>query len=101
MTYHKDNIFTNTSSKTTLSCNIMGYLDDTTYFSNSLPHLKNQNHYINTKDAKPIYQKACLIPLVYREWLKIEIKEMEESSIIKETSSPWSSSIVLVPKKGS
>ena len=58
-------------------------------------------HDVNIGDAKPIYQKARSILPAYREWLKMEIKEMEESGIIKEASSPWSSPIVLVLKKES
>jgi deoxyuridine 5'-triphosphate nucleotidohydrolase len=58
-------------------------------------------HEVDTGDTKPIYQKARPIPPAYREWLRAELKEMEEAGIIKQAISPWASPIVLTPKKGS
>src|SRR5262249_2608410 len=57
-------------------------------------------HEVDTGDAQPIYQKARPLPPAYREWLRAEIKEMEEAGIIKQGISPWASPIVIAPKKG-
>jgi hypothetical protein len=56
-------------------------------------------HEIKTKDATPIKQKAYRIAHSDHEFVKNEIQAMKEKGIIRESSSPWASPIVLVPKK--
>ena len=54
---------------------------------------------INTPNARPIKQRAYKASPDDLEFLGTEIEEMEKRGIIRESSSPWSSPVVLVPKK--
>ena len=54
---------------------------------------------INTGDALPIKQRPRRLPLSKRHLVEEQIKEMEEAGVIRPSSSPWASPIVLVPKK--
>jgi hypothetical protein len=47
----------------------------------------------------PIYQRAYRTPLTKREAIDTEIDKMLELGIIRESSSPWGSPVLLVPKK--
>ena len=54
---------------------------------------------IDTGDAMPIKQRPRRLPLSKRHLVEEQIKEMEEAGVIRPSSSPWASPIVLVPKK--
>ena len=56
-------------------------------------------HRIHTGEAAPIRQQPRRLPLCKREEAKRAIKEMKELGVIEPSTSPWSSSIVLVGKK--
>src|SRR5688572_20674369 len=56
-------------------------------------------HEIKTRDAMPIKQRAYRIAHSDHDFIKNEIQAMQEKGIIRESSSPWASPIVLVPKK--
>src|SRR6185436_3940034 len=56
-------------------------------------------HTIDTKDAAPIKQRAYRIASSNQEFIQKEIQTMFEKGLIRESSSPWASPIVLVPKK--
>ena len=55
-------------------------------------------HEISTGNARPIKQRAYRAPPDTNEFLKKEIDTMLDKSIIRESSSPWSSPVVVVPK---
>ena len=56
-------------------------------------------HQVHTGDAVPIRQNAYRIPYSRREVVKKELDEMLEAGVIRPSSSPWASPIVLVNKK--
>lgn len=56
-------------------------------------------HNINTTDEEPIYTKSYRLPQVHKEEVKQQIKKMLEDGIIRNSTSPWSSPIWIVPKK--
>ncbi|CAG2200883.1 unnamed protein product [Mytilus edulis] len=56
-------------------------------------------HTIDTGDAVPIKQHPRRVPLAYAEAEKEAIIELQKKGIIRESSSPWASPIVLVKKK--
>jgi len=56
-------------------------------------------HSIDTGDAKPIKKNPYRIPHALKPVLEEHIDEMLEKRIIEPSTSPWSSSIVLVQKK--
>ena len=58
-------------------------------------------HDVDTGDADPIKQRPYRTPPAYQKWVREEITKMEEAGIIRKSSSPWSSPIVIAPKKGS
>ena len=58
-------------------------------------------HEIETGDHKPIKQRAYNCPPDDQEFIKKEIEAMESKGIIRESYGPWSSPVVLVPKKDS
>lgn len=56
-------------------------------------------HRIETDDDKPIHQKTYKYPYHLRQEVSDQIQKMLESGIIRESSSPWTSPIWVVPKK--
>ena len=56
-------------------------------------------HSIDTGDAKPIRQPPRRIPFGQREEVDKQLNQMLEKGLIEPSSSPWSSSLVLVKKK--
>ena len=56
-------------------------------------------HAINTGDAAPVRQQVRRIPPVRREEARKLLSEMLKKDVIKPSSSPWASPIVLVQKK--
>ena len=56
-------------------------------------------HHIDTGSAQPIRLVPYRIPQAYRDTVKKELHEMEESGIIERSSSEWAAPIVLVRKK--
>jgi hypothetical protein len=64
----------------------------------SLTQTSLVEHIIPTGDVMPIRQKAYRMPPDAQEFVKKEIEAMKSKGIIQESSSPWASPIVLVPK---
>ena len=56
-------------------------------------------HEINVGDAAPIRQKPYRIPYSQRDVIKKELDEMLAADIIRPSTSPWASPVVLVGKK--
>ena len=56
-------------------------------------------HQINTEGHYPIKQPMRRTPFVQREQIAEMVQCMEQQGIVKPSASPWSSPIVLVPKK--
>ena len=56
-------------------------------------------HRIDTGDQPPIKQPIWRVPFVYRNKIAEMVEDMEKQGVIKPSASPWSSPVVLVPKK--
>ena len=56
-------------------------------------------HNIDTGEAAPIKQPPYRLPPHYKQWVRDEIKELLKCGIIRPSISPWSSPIVIIPKK--
>ncbi|CAG2241065.1 unnamed protein product [Mytilus edulis] len=56
-------------------------------------------HKINTGDATPIKQNPRRLPLAKQEVADREVQRMLDIGVIEPSISPWSSPIVLVPRK--
>ena len=56
-------------------------------------------HYINVGDTAPIQQKPYRVPYSQRELVKKELDRMLDAQVIRTSTSPWASPIVLVAKK--
>ena len=56
-------------------------------------------HYITVGDAVPVQQKPYRIPYSQRELVKQELDQMMKARVIRPSTSPWASPIVLVTKK--
>ena len=50
-------------------------------------------------EGPPIASKPYAVPLMYKEFVDQEIKQIEEAGIISRSMSNWASSILVVPKK--
>ena len=57
-------------------------------------------HSIDTGDARPFKQQLRRHPQAYLEFIDQHVDKMMEKGIVSPTSSPWSSNVVLVRKKG-
>ena len=61
--------------------------------------VKNMKHRIITDDALPVNKKPHRIPHAWNDEVDKQIKEMLDNGIIRPSSSPWNSPIILVKKK--
>ena len=66
---------------------------------NDLGRTTVAEHEIHTGDAAPIKQRPRRTPISFKGEEEKEIKSMLEKGVIRESSSPWSSPVVLVRKK--
>lgn len=70
-------------------------------------HLKSDNltftnvvkHRIDTKDDIPVYTKSYRYPYSLKEEVQSQIRDLLQQGIIRQSNSPWSSPIWVVPKK--
>ena len=58
-----------------------------------------QHHNINTKGRSPIFQAPRRLPWNSREATRELVKGMKKQGVVEDSTSPWSSPIVLVKKK--
>lgn len=56
-------------------------------------------HEINTGNHAPIHQKPYRIPVSQRAEVKAQFADMLKAGVIEPSNSPWSSPLVIVPKK--
>lgn len=56
-------------------------------------------HHIDTGEARPIKVRPRRLPLVKQEAADQEVRAMLKAGIIEASNSPWSSAVVMVPKK--
>ncbi|RWS02907.1 reverse ribonuclease integrase-like protein [Dinothrombium tinctorium] len=61
--------------------------------------IKNTEHIIDTGRAQPVKSVPYRVPHKYRDFLKKEIDDMLAAGLIRESNSPWASSVFVVPKK--
>ena len=62
-------------------------------------HTKSLNVDIDTGCHPSFAQKPHLLPLKHTRWVREELKMLQKAGIISQSVSPWSISIVIVPKK--
>ena len=68
-------------------------------FDENLGHTTILIHKINTGNSTPIKQHPCRIPFAHRDESERQIANMLDKGIIRESTSSWSSPIILVKKK--
>ena len=56
-------------------------------------------HRIITENAMPVHQKPRRIPLAWENEVHVQLQEMLDNDIIRPSTSPWNSPIILVKKK--
>jgi hypothetical protein len=66
---------------------------------NDLGECTLRKHHIRTQDVSPIFIQPYRKSMAEREGIKKEVEEMLQADIIEQSTSPWSSPVVLVPKK--
>ena len=64
-----------------------------------LSHVSNIKHKINTTDDIPIYSRQYRYPYAYKKEIDNQVEDLLKKDIIRESYSPWSSPIWIVPKK--
>ena len=65
----------------------------------TIGHTDFVQHQGNTGDHPPIKQHAQRVPFFYREKITTMMDEMEAMGVIRLSSSPWASPVVLVASK--
>lgn len=65
----------------------------------TLTHTSCIKHEIRTSDEIPTYSKSYRYPECYREEIKNQVDKLLKEKIIRESYSPWSSPVWVVPKK--
>ena len=56
-------------------------------------------HRIFTEDVPPVSSQLYMVPLTKQTFINEEVQRMLDNNLIKESSSPWASPVVLVTKK--
>lgn len=64
-----------------------------------LSHTSAIKHEIKTTDEIPIYSKSYRYPECYKEEISNQVNKLLSENIIRESYSPWSSPVWMVPKK--
>ena len=64
-----------------------------------LGHCEIEPCNIDTQGHDPIKQRPYRLPLTKRKIVEEQIQEMRDAGVIRPSSSPWASPVVLVPKK--
>ena len=54
---------------------------------------------IDTGDSLPIAQSPYTLPLKHYDWVRQEIETLEKAGVIERSLSPWTSPVIVVPKK--
>ena len=54
---------------------------------------------VDTGDSLPVSSRPYTLPLKHYEWVQREMESLECAGVITKSMSPWSSPIVIVPKK--
>ena len=54
---------------------------------------------IDTDDSPPITQRPYILPLKHATWVQKELEILEKAGVIVRSVSPWSSPVVIVPKR--
>lgn len=84
-------------------CQLLKILDKNknALFNPSGPlHFTNEiKHEIKTTDEIPVHAKNYRFPFIHKQEVRRQINEMLDKNIIRESFSPWSSPIWIVPKK--
>lgn len=78
---------------------LVSYRDIFTFPGDALGRAKGVEHRIETGDALPIRQPVRRVSHEQRHLIRQQVDEMLEQGIIRPSSSPWSSPVVLVKKK--
>ena len=68
-------------------------------FENTLGQTSVLSHTIDTGDSPPIKQRPRCLPYAHREEVNKQVKDMLAQGVIKPSSSPWLSPVVVVRKK--
>ena len=89
----------NPSEKSEFLQLLLAYLGIFSHTDTDLGRTKKLQHEIATGDATPIRQHVRRIPPVRRQEVQQLLSEMLEKDVIQQSTSPWSSPIVLVKKK--
>jgi len=74
-------------------------MENSSVFHSSPGRTSLVEHEIHTGDALPIHQRPYRVPYAKRELVEKELRGMLEAKVIRPSTSPWASPIVLVPKK--
>ena len=78
---------------------LKSYADVFSAESRDLGRTKLTRHQIPTGDAQPIRQRQCRQPYHVRNDMERQISQMLDAQVIQPSFSPWSSPVLLVPKK--
>ena len=78
---------------------LKSYADVFSAESRDLGRTKLTRHQIPTGDAQPIRQRQYRQPYHVRNDMERQISQMLDAQVIQPSSSPWSSPVLLVPKK--
>ncbi|MCP3662607.1 MAG: DDE-type integrase/transposase/recombinase [Gammaproteobacteria bacterium] len=87
--------------KTKLQEFLCSYRDIFAGSSSDLGCFPDVEHTIDTGDAAPIRQRPYRIPASQQAEVEKQFAEMAEAGVVEPSSSPWSSPLVIVPKKDS
>ena len=91
--------FRNTSKENTLVQLLYNYRDIFVTQPGELGRTDVMKHEINTGDAAPIRVPKRRLPAKQEEIVSEELKKMIEKGVVEESTSPWSSPVVIVKKK--
>ena len=90
----------NESQKEQLAALLREYKDQFSRSSHDLGSSGLAENTIRTvQNCKPVYQRPYRIPLAKQEFARKEIELMAEKNLIEPSYSPWTSPVVLVPKR--